>query len=414
MIPMFDYYKKRHDLHSTDEIKPGLAAIEEAMKRLHDPQLAVPTVHVAGTNGKGSTIKMLEKICQEHQLKTAVFISPCIEDVHDQIQFDGQPITEQQMDAAFQEAKACQLDYVLTDFELLTAIAFIAIKQQAVDIAIIESGMGGRFDSTNTVKPLVSIIPSIALEHTRFLGNTIEKIAWHKAGIIKEHTAAVIGKLPQEACAVMQEQAQLMHAPLYENGVDFTIDEQGEWRGASKVITQLSPSLKGPHQQQNMALAIQSFFIIAQTLSVKPNDEAIRHAVATTALAGRFEQIAKQVWLDGAHNPASAKTLSETMRQQFPNEKWIIVLGILKDKDVVGVLRELEEVADDFVFVEVEREKNRLMAPAELLSLSHAKQTAISSSVLETVKEKSQEHKVLVTGSLYLLAQWRTILLENL
>lgn len=414
MIPMFDYYKKRHSLHSTDEIKPGLTAIEAAMSKLEQPQLTFPTVHVAGTNGKGSTIKMLERMLQVHDMKTAVFMSPCIEDVHDQIQFDGQPITESQMDQAFIEAKQKGLDHMLTDFELLTAIAFIAMKQQKVDIAIIESGMGGRFDSTNVVNPIVAIIPSIALEHTNYLGNTIEKIAWHKAGIIKKENAAVIGRLPKEAQAVMKEEAEKLQVQLYINGQDFSANDQGQWQGDGRVFSNLEPSLKGAHQIENMAIAIRAFLIISEQLKIEVSEELIRQALASTTLPGRFEKISANVWLDGAHNPASAKMLRATLEQQFPEQEITIILGILKDKDVEGVLRELEKVTDDFIFVEVEQQEKRLMPPENLMELSKAKHKVVSNSVLESVKERSTDHIVIVTGSLYLLAQWRSVLQKNI
>lgn len=414
MIPMFDYYKEKHQLHSTDDIKPGLTAIEHAMAKLGQPQLSVPTIHVAGTNGKGSTIKMLERLLQQHGLKTATFMSPCIEDVHDQIQFEGQPITEQQMDEAFKEAKDHGLDHLLTDFELLTAIAFIAIKQQQPHIALIESGLGGRFDSTNVVQPIVSIIPSIALEHTKFLGNSLAEIAAHKAGIIKMNKMAVIGKLPLEAQQVMEKEAATQRAQLYRNGYEFNITASGEWHGDKKIYTQLKPSLKGAHQLQNMAVAIQAFVLVAEQLNIPLQLDKMRMALATTSLAGRFEKIAKNVWLDGAHNPASAQALTKTVAEQFPGQQVTMVVGILKDKDVRAVLRQLEQVSDDFVFVRVEREQQRLMEPQQLMMLSHAlhKETAVS--VLEVVKQKAQNNPVIITGSLYLLAQWRKILRENL
>ncbi|MBQ0138138.1 MAG: bifunctional folylpolyglutamate synthase/dihydrofolate synthase [Kurthia sp.] len=415
MIPMFDFYKERHQLHSTDEIKPGLTAIKFAMDRLGQPQLAVPTIHVAGTNGKGSTIKMLELMLQKHGLTTATFMSPCIEDVHDQIQFNGQPITEQQMDAAFKEAKEKGLENQLTDFELLTAIAFIAIKQKQPAIALIESGLGGRFDSTNVVQPIVSIIPSIALEHTRFLGHTIEEIASHKAGIIKQNKSVVIGKLPKAAEQVMEKEALLQDAKLYCNGKDFSVNDLGEWHNTEGIsFSQLQPSLKGEHQLQNMAVAIQAFIIVANECKISIQAPLLQSAVATTSLAGRFENIAYNVWLDGAHNPASAETLKLTVKQIFPNQQVTMVVGILKDKDVTNVLRQLEEVSDDFVFVRVDREQQRLMEPQQLMSLSHATQKQTADSVLEIVQQKSKDNPVIVTGSLYLLAQWRKILLQHL
>lgn len=413
MIPMFDYYKKRHNLHSSDEIKPGLTAIKAAIALVNQPQLHLPTIHIAGTNGKGSTLKMLERLLQTHGLKTATFMSPCIEDVHDQIQFDGQPITQQQMDEAFIEAAEAGLDKQLTDFELLTAIAFIAIKQQKPDIALIESGLGGRYDSTNIIRPLVSIIPSIALEHTAFLGNTLAEIAGHKAGIIKNQTPVIIGKLPEQAERVIQEEATQQQAPIYMNGRDFSVTEQGEWSDSRHTFVNLNPSLVGAHQSQNMALAIKALTLIAEKMHITLNQSAVQQAVATTHLAGRFEKIAHNIWIDGAHNPASARTLRQTVQQLFPQQPITIVLGILKDKDIQGVLTELEQISDDFIFVRVEREQGRLMEPSQLIELSKAHKKRAANSVVDEVEKAAKNNIVIVTGSLYLLAQWRSVLQQH-
>lgn len=409
MIPMFEEYQNTYQIDSTNDIKPGLEAIQLAMEKLQNPQFSVPTIHVAGTNGKGSTIRMIERIAQQHGLTTATFMSPCIHDVHDQIQLNGQPITAEQMSRAFEEAKGAGLSGLLTEFELLTAIAFIAIRQAKPAIAIIESGMGGRFDSTNVLEPIVSVIPSIALEHTNFLGDTIEKIAWHKAGIIKEHTVAVIGALPDEAKKVMQQEAVEQQATLKVYGRDFVVKNH-TWSNETEHISKLYPSLKGAHQKGNMALAIQAFIEVAQILEIPISKEAIQIAVSTTTLAGRFERVAPNVWLDGAHNPASASMLRKTIEEAFPHEKVTMVVGILKDKDVEAVLRELELVSDEFIFVAVEREQQRLMQPEDLMTLSKAKHKKIASSVITAVQEHAVEGKVVVTGSLYLLAQWRSIL----
>lgn len=414
MIPKFDYYKQLNGVVSSDEIKPGLEAIENAMELSGHPELSIPVIHVAGTNGKGSTIKMIERLLRTHGLKTATFMSPCINDVHDQIQFNGQSITEQQMNRAFQSAKECGLSGRLTDFELLTAIAFIAISQEQPDIALIESGLGGRFDSTNVVNPIVSVIPSIALEHTAFLGDTIEKIATHKAGIIKEGKQVVIGELPLEAEKVMRLEAVQKNGILKINGIDFSVDHDNKWHNGELEFSELIPSLKGEHQVGNMAVAIQAFLIVAERLEMKPIENNIREAVSSTTLAGRFEQISSNVWMDGAHNPASAKMLKETIQQQFQFEKVTMIVGILKDKDVQGVLRQLEEVSDEFIFVEVEREQERLISSQALLDLSAATQKSVSNSVLEAVKSISPTQKIVITGSLYLLAQWRDVLRKNL
>jgi len=254
MIPGFDYYKDKWHVNSDDVIKPGLAAIEEALSLVGNPQQTLRVVHLAGTNGKGSTLTFLEAIAKEHGLRVGKFMSPCIVDVHDQIQIDGQPIAEADMDVVFQQMQAAGLSGKLTDFELLTVAAFIHFVNSEVDISLIEAGMGGLLDSTNVVAPIVSIIPSIALEHTKFLGNTIDSIARHKAGIIKQNRPVIIGNLPDEAKCVVYEAAAQKKAIIFELGHHFSIysfddgecyvnDEQ------NVQISNLTRSMKGAHQR---------------------------------------------------------------------------------------------------------------------------------------------------------------------
>lgn len=413
MIVGFDSYKQRFNVDSSDEIKPGLEAIEQAMELLGHPELSVPVVHVVGTNGKGSTIAMLEAICRAHDLKTLTFTSPCIEDVHDQISINNGPLAPFQMDAIFSELKEAGISGLLTDFELLTAAAFMACRLYKPDIAIIEAGMGGRFDSTNVVRPIVSIIPSIALEHTNFLGDTLEKIAYHKAGILKPNAVAVIGEVPHEAFDVVQEEAIKHEVTMRVDGVDFEALIGDTYVQGLLEINNLTRNLKGTHQRHNMALAITAFIEVAQKLSKTIHDDAVRQAIATAAVAGRFEQLAKNVFLDGAHNPASAASLRKTIAELYPDTPIHIVMGILRDKDVDGVLRELEQVCDDFTFVEVEREQHRLMPAEKLLAHSQAAHKHISGNALEAVLEKRKEPGIVImTGSLYLLAQWRHTLQE--
>lgn len=398
---------------SSDVIKPGLTAIEQAMDKLTHPELDVPVVHVAGTNGKGSTIAMLESICRTHGLKTLTFTSPCIEDVHDQIKVNNEPLQPFQMNEIFTVLKKAEVSGELTDFELLTAAAFVACRLYKPDIAIIEAGLGGRFDSTNVVQPIVSIIPSIALEHTNFLGDTIEKIAWHKAGILKRGATGVIGPLQEEAMNVITEQAERVGTRLKVDGLDFDVLPGENYVQGMLEITDLHRLLKGQHQMHNMGLAITAFIEVASKIPLTLQVPLVRQGIAKATIPGRFEQISHNVFLDGAHNPASAKMLKETMKQQFQDAPIHIVMGILKDKDIDGVLAELEEVCDDFIFVEVDREQHRLMPAEELMQRSKATHKKVAENALQAVVEKRKEPGfVIMTGSLYLLAQWRHELLE--
>lgn len=415
MIPKLNHYKERWGVRSDASIKPGLTAITEALKLVGNPHKNLSVVHVAGTNGKGSTITFLEHISKAHGLSTATFMSPCIEDVHDQIRLNELPISPAEMDVVFRIMADAGLDGKLTDFELLTVAAFLAFERFAPDITIIECGMGGRFDSTNVVMPIVSVIPSIALEHTNFLGSTLESIAIHKAGIIKGGKPVVTGVLPVEAMDIFIQEAKKHHAQLLIYTEDFNVIEENatETYIANDIrITNLTRTMPGLHQRSNMALAITAFKIVAQINEVKISVDAIHSGVQGAQLSCRFEQLAPKLYIDGAHNPASAKSLVDAIREQFPNEPIHFIVGMLADKDVRGVLEELEKVGTTFSFVEVANE--RAMAADEIVKMSNAENKSTTYDILTTIQQKLLLNEVIfMTGSLYLLAKWRKILHET-
>ena len=415
MIPQLSHYKEKWHVQSDAAIKPGLTAITEALALVGNPEQALPTVHLAGTNGKGSTVTFLEAIVKEHGLRVGKFISPCIMDVHDQIQVAGQAISEAAMDDVFQQMQEAGLSGKLTDFELLTVAAFLHFVNNKVDIALIEAGMGGLLDSTNVVTPIVSIIPSIALEHTQFLGDTLTSIAHHKAGIIKPQRPVIIGNLPEDAKDVVYRQATEKNAAIFELGHHFSVAEtsQGECytnKKHSYQVLNLLRSMKGSHQANNMALAITAFLEVAATLKVELSAIAIRKAVKEATILGRFEEIMPFIIVDGAHNPASVEKLVETIKQEFPNEQLTFVVGILADKDVKQILRLLEQVSDDFYFVDFDNP--RAMTAQNLLELSKATNKAVLVDYAQFLQHQSaNKHRTIVAGSLYLLTAVRNCLM---
>lgn len=411
MIPGIEQYKGKWNVASDRAIKPGLQAIKDALALMGNPEQRLAVVHLAGTNGKGSTLTFLEQILRQHGLRVGKFMSPCILDVHDQIQIDGSPITPVQMDSVFQHLHASNISGKLTDFELLTCAAFLHFAKGDVDIVLLEAGMGGREDSTNVVETLVSIIPSIALEHTNFLGTTLASIAHHKAGIIKANKPVIIGSLPEEAEKVIRDEALQQQAPLLKLGQDFDIHEaeQGDvYENAAKnlVIPALQRQLLGQHQAQNMALAITAFFEVAQVLNVIPVPNKVQAGVQNAMVPGRFEQVSPNLYFDGAHNPASIRMLVETVKQHFPGKRIEFVLGILADKDVEEVLRILEEVGDAFYFMDIVNE--RAMKADHILRMSRAQEKKIIGNEQSFLREKIPQQTIrIVTGSLYLLSDIR-------
>lgn len=393
MITGFEAYQLRHQVKSKPIIEPGLTAIQNVLAALGNPQQTLRVIHVAGTNGKGSTVAYTEALCRAHGLTTATFMSPAIVDVHDQIQINGRNITPSEMDAVFSQLRPFSAQ--LTEFELLTVVALVYFAEQGVNIAIIEAGLGGLEDATNVITPTVAVITSIALEHTQFLGNTLASIATHKGGIIKQ-APAVVGRVPKEAEVVLRS---LSSAAYYQIGEAITVTST-TYQFQHTTLTGLTRALAGVHQADNMALAITAFL----QLGVPLQEAIVKEVIATTTLPARFEEVLPNVFFDGAHNEASAAQLLKTIQSQYPNDKVTFIVGILADKAIRQVLQLLEQVSDTFYFVSFDNER---AANAEhILQLSEAKHKQVVHDVVALLKAK-HEGIVVVTGSLYLLADLR-------
>ncbi|TQR13820.1 bifunctional folylpolyglutamate synthase/dihydrofolate synthase [Psychrobacillus lasiicapitis] len=400
-ITNFNIYKKKWDIESETVIKPGLASIQKALKKLGNPQNKHRVIHVAGTNGKGSTIAFLSALAKEHGLTYGSFNSPSIVDVHDQIQLNGQNVTEQQMDEAFRKMQAAEISGMLTDFELLTVVAFLVFEQIQLDFVFIETGMGGRWDSTNVMDQSIAVIPSISIDHTNFLGDTIEQISWHKAGIIKPNSKLIIGALPEGAKHIVQEVASEQNARILELGKNFSVQENTYTFGKI-TYNDLQPQMLGKHQLSNMALAITA--LIESDVPLK--ESIVQQAVKKASLLGRMERVEEDIYFDGAHNEASIDALVETIKDVFPNKNVHFVVGILKDKDYIYMLRKLEGVATSFQFVDFHHER---ALPANILySHSQHSEKCITKDINKIhFKNKDNSDITIVTGSLYFLTEIR-------
>ena len=411
MIPLLHVYKVRWQVESDHAIKPGLSAIEAALSVLGNPEKQLSVVHFAGTNGKGSTLAFVEAIAKAYGLSVGKFMSPCIVDVHDQIQIDGQPISSEQMDRMFKQLAEAGLSGKLTDFELLTVVAFLYFADQKPDLVLVEAGMGGREDSTNVITPIVSVVPSIALEHTNFLGDTLASIASHKAGIFKQHRSAVIGKMVKEVMQVFEQEAAAKNVMLYQYGTDFSVTKKNrseiyENRSQQLTIINLQRQLIGEHQGHNMALAITAFLEVVKILELEVDAQKIRMGINNATLAGRFEQVLPNVYFDGAHNPASAQSLVQTIKEHFSEKRIEFVIGLLADKDISSILRLLEEVGDAFYFATIYNE--RAMPAAALFEQCQAEGKYIIDEVIPFLQRPVEENTIrIVTGSLYLLSEIR-------
>lgn len=325
-------------------IKPGLSRIQALLRLLGDPQNDLRFVHVAGTNGKGSTSTMLSSVLIEAGYKTGLFTSPYVFSFCERIQINNQNIAEHALAEVVEQVKAAieQLhtqNIVPTEFEAITAAALLYFRQQHCDIAVLEVGLGGRFDSTNIIPcPAVSVITSISLDHTQILGDTIEKIAAEKAGIIKENGITVTTSLQDPAAlSVIQDTAKAMHNPLY-------IGDAGKVRLLSEQFGKTvfvyenevyELPLTGRHQIENAVGVITAAKALEGVTS-----EHIRNGIRKTVMRGRMELRAGQpnLLLDGGHNPECGTALSEVLRQ-FAPDAVTAVIGMMRDKDTTRYLQ---------------------------------------------------------------------------
>ena len=400
-ITNFNKYKKKWNIDSETVIKPGLESIQVALKRLGNPQNKHQVIHVAGTNGKGSTIAFLSALAKEHGLLYGSFTSPSIVDVHDQIQLNGQNVTEEQMDKAFEKMQGAGLSGMLTDFELLTVVAFLVLEELPLDVVFIEAGMGGRLDSTNVMEKSIAVIPSISIDHTNFLGDTVEKISWHKAGIMKENGKLILGALTEEAKVQVNKEANEKNVQIIEFGKSFAIHGNTYTYGKN-IFEDLHPQMLGRHQLSNMALAITALI----ERRVPLDEKKVQTAVKKASLLGRMERVEENVYFDGAHNEASINALVETIKETFPNNQIHFIVGILRDKDYIYMLRKLEEVASSFEFVNFHHER---ALPASILykhCLHNEKRITKDVDKIH-IKNNQNQDVTIITGSLYFITEIR-------
>lgn len=383
-ITGFDTYKNRFGIESRSVIEPGLERIERVLAALGHPERHDKIIHVAGTNGKGSTIAFLKALCETHNLTYGAFQSPAIVDVHDQIVVNGTPISEHEMNSIVEKVSKVEEAKTLTDFELLTVCAFLFFQQNDVEMLLVETGMGGRYDSTNVVPNSTAVITSLSIDHTNFLGTTLDDIGYHKAGIIKQKANVFV---PESIyLAPIEKEVETKNARL--NMIAPLGDE-------------IEIALLGDHQRMNASLAVAAF----QSL-VESNSDEIEQALKTAYIPFRMEKIAENVYLDGAHNLESAVKLAETIKKSFKGQSIHLIMGILADKEYKEILIALEEVADKITFVEFSHERaldaNRLV---ELCRIENCDLKKVEDIVINLTNDGKTS--TFLTGSLYFLTEWR-------
>ncbi|MGI6036773.1 MAG: bifunctional folylpolyglutamate synthase/dihydrofolate synthase [Limnochordia bacterium] len=407
--------------------KPGLDRIQAILEALGDPQDAVPVIHIAGTNGKGSVAAMTAHILGHAGYRVGLFTSPHLTDYGERFMLNGSPASSTDLEPIMARVRSVAEDPQLvealghpTEFEVATAIAFQYFSTKA-DLVVLETGLGGRLDATNVIHPLVSVITEIALDHQDVLGETLQEIAGEKAGIIKEGRPVVIHPQQPAALAVIKKQAQSLKAPLVEVGRDVSFQLE-EWhrggtyisyRGREWAWPRLRINLLGPHQGTNAACAIAVVETLGQ-LGWQVEKETVEKALDTVQWPGRLELVERDgpVLFDGAHNPHGAQALARALTGLFPGEKPLMVIGILTSKDAQAMLASLLPAARGVVFTKPTEARTPPVEPAELARLAGGYDLPIwvvddPHQAYQTARREAGEGLVCICGSLYLVGELR-------
>jgi len=399
---------------TTAGIKPGLDVISSLLQTLENPHRKLAVVHVAGTNGKGSVCTMLESVLRASGFKTGLYTSPHLIDFSERFQINGDQISSQKLEAYIErlEAAADQVakesgQRPATFFEISTAIAFQYFADEAVDVAIIETGMGGRWDATNVVIPLVSVITHIDIDHTNFLGDTIEAIATEKAGIIKPGRPVV--SAPQYE-AVLNE-LQKPGEPIIGSSEAVSVIKVGapqklKIETHSRNLPPVNLPLLGECQRENCAVAVAALEVLADMLDFEPE---FKKGLESVEWGARFQIVEDHPLMVffGAHNPSAGRALAKTLKELYPKHQIGFILGFLDDKDIVEFIREIRPLVSTAWTVSIAAQRG---TSAEE-SASRCKVAGIDATPSEvsnawnSAREwASQESNrlVVITGSLYL------------
>ncbi|MGH2592741.1 MAG: bifunctional folylpolyglutamate synthase/dihydrofolate synthase [Anaerolineae bacterium] len=437
-----NYERRKLPAYSTETL--NLDRVRDLLNRLGDPHRAYPTIHIAGTKGKGSTSAMIEAILRAAGYRTGLFTSPHLHTLRERMRVNGEPISRDGF-AALVDAIEPHVAAVAgaTWFEIITALGFLHFARSTIDVGVIEVGLGGRFDATNVLMPLVSVITSLSMDHMAWLGDTLEQIAFEKAGIITPGAPVVSAPQRATALAVIERVAAERGAPLSVVGRDVafeflsaTLDGQefklsrgnsmGNSMGNSsddfsrpsapatdptgalrRVATTFRIPLLGAHQITNAAVAVTA---IRQAEGLSITDESLTRGLETVQWPGRFE-IARRdppLIFDAAHNADSAEKLAAALEAVFPGRRWTLVFGALSDKDITGMLDALLPRADPVIVTRAHHVRAANIEHIADLVAERQRSALIAPSVKDALERAlATDAPVIVTGSLTVIGEAR-------
>ena len=401
--------------------KNGLANMRALLERMGNPEKQLKMVHVAGTNGKGSTCSMLERMLRECGYRTGLYTSPYLMRFPERMRVNGVPIDDESLTRIASRVRAETEKLLLegvkpTTFELGTAVTLTYFAEQRVDVAVIEVGLGGRLDPTNVIMPEVCLIAPIGMDHTKVLGDNLIQIAGEKAGIIKE--GIPVAAAPQQNDEIMQvfrRTAQEKHARLIEVRREDIEALEADAKGARFVFRgqKAAIHLAGEHQAENACLALSGIELLRTRGFVLPEEKCLE-GLKKAVWPGRLEWISDNLLIDGAHNPHGAKALHAFVKKHLAGRRIVPVIGMMKDKDVEGCIALYADLAKEAVATQVDYP--RAMGHEELRALLKNKgMNAVSESTIPAAIRRAEEIAgedgiVLVCGSLYVVGEARLLL----
>ena len=394
--------------------RSGLDRMSQAVSLLNHPEENYPIIHVTGTNGKGSTIAFMSQLFVQHEKKVGTFTSPHMASVHDRICINHEPISDEDFTRLGRQVQEMEkqlrpMHNLLSYFEILTLMALLYFNEEQVDVALIEVGIGGLLDTTNVVTGDIAVVTSVGLDHQETLGDSIAAIAEQKAGIFKEKKVAVIGPLAEEARRICELRAKKLDVVLYEYGRDFSFSK-GRFFSPDVNIPHLKLSLVGTYQEENAAVALQSFLLFMGQHSWQVQIELVRKALQETHWAGRLEYFERGIYLDGAHNLPALSRLVEFIHQQEQKEIFLL-FGALKRKNYQGMLSYLQQELPHVQLFVTTFEDDGAIDKQNLTTETYV--SSYREFIEQFIKNSTDNQLLFVTGSLYFIAEVRAFLLEK-
>jgi dihydrofolate synthase / folylpolyglutamate synthase len=403
----------------------GLTQAEKILDAVGNPHQEIQSIHIGGTNGKGSTAAMMASILQKEGYRVGLYTSPHLLRFTERIKVNGKEIAEEEVATLAgwmrERVEAAGIKGPFTFFDFTTAMALLYFSRKSVDVAVLEVGLGGRLDSTNVVNPLVSIVTNIAKDHEAYLGHTLPKIAREKAGIIKKGRPFITAVTQEQLLRLFSSLCREKGSPYFRVGKDFRYLQTGEgsfqYEGLQRKLWGIHVNLRGSHQITNAATALGAMEVLEESGYPVSTDAMIK-GLGDVEWPGRLELVrsSPRVVLDGAHNPAGAVTLKKSLKQEFQYRHLILLVGIMKDKDIESILHTLVPMADHVI---LSRPNVDRAAHPNLLkeSLGRYPRKAEIIEDLEKAIDKGisiagKEDLLCITGSLYTVGEARAYLLR--